>query len=42
MRLLLDTHTLLWFLREPQKLPGTVKPEIETAGRDARVSIVTL
>lgn len=42
MRLLLDTHALLWFLREPEKLPLPVLQEIESAGRDAAVSVATL
>src|SRR5438874_6933671 len=42
MRLLLDTHALLWFLREPEKLPPKVLEEIESAGADARVSVATL
>ena len=42
MRLLLDTHTLLWFLREPDKLPPNVQEEIESSGADAFVSIATL
>lgn len=42
MRLLLDTHTFLWFLREPEKLPQQVLVEIESAGSEAVVSLVTL
>lgn len=42
MKLLLDTHTLLWFLREPEKLPPRTLEEIEAAGRDAAVSVATL
>jgi len=42
MRLLLDTHALLWFLREPEKLPPQVLEEIESAGRGAVVSVATL
>jgi PIN domain nuclease of toxin-antitoxin system len=42
MRLLLDTHAVLWFLREPEKLPPKVLEEIESAGADARVSLATL
>lgn len=42
MRLLLDTHALLWFLREPEKLPIQVLGEIETAGPGAMVSRATL
>jgi PIN domain nuclease of toxin-antitoxin system len=42
MRLLLDSHTLLWFLREPEKLPPRVLQEIESAGKEAFVSIANL
>lgn len=42
MRLLLDTHTLLWFLREPKRLPSKVIEEIESAGEDAAVSVASL
>jgi PIN domain nuclease of toxin-antitoxin system len=42
MRLLLDTHSLLWFLREPEKLAPHVLEEIESAGTDAQVSLATL
>lgn len=42
MRLLLDTHTLLWFLREPDKLPQNTLQQIESSGCDALVSIVSL
>lgn len=42
MKLLLDTHALLWFLREPEKLRPEVVEAIESAGTDAAVSIATL
>lgn len=42
MRLLLDTHTLLWFLREPEKLPIRVLSEIEAAGPESMVSVASL
>lgn len=42
MSLLLDTHTLLWFLREPELLPGKVTEAIESAGKQAFVSMATL
>jgi PIN domain nuclease of toxin-antitoxin system len=42
MNLLLDTHVLLWLLREPQKLSGAARQEISSAGAGAAVSIVTL
>ena len=42
MRLLLDTHALLWFLREPDKFPPNVLEEIESAGTEALVSVASL
>jgi PIN domain nuclease of toxin-antitoxin system len=42
MRLLLDTHALLWFLREPDKLPPKTLGIIEQSGTEARVSIASL
>jgi PIN domain nuclease of toxin-antitoxin system len=42
MRLLLDTHALLWFLREPEKLPPDVLQQIESAGPDSLVSLGSL
>lgn len=42
MRLLLDTHTLLWFLREPEKLPQRVLERITASEGDAVVSLGTL
>ena len=42
MKLLLDTHTLIWFLREPHVLPPQVLTAIEEAGKDAMVSIASL
>lgn len=42
MRLLLDTHALLWFLRDPEKLPARVLCEIETAGPRTSVSMASL
>jgi PIN domain nuclease of toxin-antitoxin system len=42
MKLLLDTHALLWFLREPEKLPRQVLEEVEAAGATAFVSVATL
>ncbi len=37
MSLLLDTHALLWFLREPDRLPVRVTKAVEYAGRQARL-----
>jgi len=39
--MLLDTHTLLWFLDDSPRLPQKVREQIEDADRLA-VSIVTL
>ena len=38
MRLLLDTHTFLWAVREPQKLSGTALDLIATRDNDVIVS----
>ncbi len=42
MKLLLDTHTLLWFLRTPHLLPPKVLAAIVAAGTDAAVSMASL
>ncbi len=42
MKLLLDTHVLLWLLREPHKVTVSALEQITTAGQDAAVSIVSL
>ncbi len=42
MNLLLDTHTLLWFIMEDQKLPKSVKARIEKSERGCFTSIATL
>lgn len=42
MKFLLDTHTLLWFLREPDRLPPRVREVIEDAGQEAAVSLASL
>ncbi|HBQ98296.1 MULTISPECIES: type II toxin-antitoxin system VapC family toxin [unclassified Roseofilum] len=39
--MLLDTHTLLWFLADDPKLPSRVKSSIENADR-VRVSMATV
>ncbi len=41
MKLLLDTHTLIWFLREPHVLRPQVLTAIEEAGKDVMVSIAS-
>lgn len=40
MNLLLDTHTLLWALSEPEKLPSRVKEAIASSGNAVYVSAV--
>jgi PIN domain nuclease of toxin-antitoxin system len=42
MKLLLDTHALLWFLREPEKLPANALKTIEEMGSEAAVSVTSL
>ncbi len=41
MILLLDTHTLLWFLRDDNALSVTAKAEIENPANEKLVSIAT-
>ena len=42
MELLLDTHTLLWALLEPEKLPDDVKTAIEDINNDIFISTASL
>lgn len=42
MKLLLDTHALLWFPRSDERLSDELKETIEAAGSDAMVSIASL
>jgi PIN domain nuclease of toxin-antitoxin system len=42
MKFLLDTHTLLRFLREPEILPPGVLETIEQSGKEAGVSLASL
>jgi PIN domain nuclease of toxin-antitoxin system len=42
MRLLLDTHTFLWFSREPEKLPDNLRSTIIEAGPEAGVSVASI
>ncbi|MBE2287747.1 MAG: type II toxin-antitoxin system VapC family toxin [Prosthecobacter sp.] len=42
MRLLLDTHTLLWFLREPHLLPPRLLEALTSEQNEAYVSIASL
>ncbi len=41
MKLLLDTHTLIWFLAGDGRLPERTRAEIEASGREAMVSAVS-
>ena len=41
MRYLLDTHTLLWALDTPEKLPGSVRLIIEDPSATLLISIAT-
>jgi len=42
MRLLLDTHTFLWTITEPGKLPSKSRAAIEDSANDTFVSAVSL
>jgi PIN domain nuclease of toxin-antitoxin system len=42
MDLLLDTHTLIWFLNGDEKLPGNVKEAIENPNNSKIVSIASI
>lgn len=42
MRLILDTHILLWALMEPGKLSGTARPAIEDPGNDVLFSAASI
>ncbi len=42
MRLLLDTHTLLWFLANDARLSRTAKTAIEDAANERWLSPITL
>ncbi|MEM1280059.1 MAG: type II toxin-antitoxin system VapC family toxin [Cyanobacteria bacterium P01_H01_bin.152] len=42
MNLLLDTHTLIWYLQEDEKLSSNMAKTLEDAGNSACVSIVSL
>ena len=41
MKVLLDTHTLLWFLRDDPALSATAKAIIEDPANEKRVSVAT-
>jgi PIN domain nuclease of toxin-antitoxin system len=42
MDLLLDTHTLIWFLNGDEKLPGNVREAIENPDNSKIVSIASI
>lgn len=42
MRLLLDTHTLIWWDREPAKLPKRVRQAIHSGVNDLLLSIASI
>ncbi len=41
MRLLLDTHTVLWFLRDDAQLSAAARLAVEDAGNECWVSMAT-
>jgi PIN domain nuclease of toxin-antitoxin system len=41
LRVLLDTHALIWFLAGDERLPRRARAEIEAAGGEALVSAVS-
>ena len=41
MRLLLDTHALLWALSAPQQLPGSLRRAIQAAENDVYASLAS-
>jgi PIN domain nuclease of toxin-antitoxin system len=41
LRLLLDTHALVWFLIEPRKLPPSLREILADPAHDVRVSAVS-
>lgn len=42
MRILLDTHVLLWWLADPQRLPDPARRILEKDGNDIYVSVASL
>jgi len=42
MRLLLDTHTFIWFVEDAPQLPANVKNLIENSQNEIFLSIVSL
>lgn len=41
MTYLLDTHALIWFLRSPSSLPGTIRKTIEDPSSTLAISLAT-
>ena len=41
MKLLLDTHALIWFLENDRRLSSTAREAIESSSNDKYVSLVT-
>lgn len=42
MKLLLDTHTFIWFVEDDEKLPSRIKIQIEDIENEIFISIVSL
>jgi len=42
VRLLVDTHILLWVLAEPGKIPRSFRSQLESAGNDALFSAASI
>lgn len=42
MRVLLDTHVLLWLLMEPRRLPKRLRDAVEDPGHDVMFSAVNI
>ncbi|MEA5256424.1 type II toxin-antitoxin system VapC family toxin [Arcicella aquatica] len=42
MKLLLDTHTFIWFVENDLNLPGKLKTEIENPVNEIYISVVSL
>jgi len=42
MRLLLDTHTVIWYIRDDLRLPELVRQTIKDDSNDVYVSIISL
>jgi PIN domain nuclease of toxin-antitoxin system len=42
MKLLLDTHTFIWFVEDDEQLPTSTKSQIEDVENEVLISIVSL